>query len=50
MNNLFSSFFESQAKLKSGVYTLQEIELDKIDFVFKNIANRKFFYWDKNID
>lgn len=44
------SFLKSQAKIKDGVYTLERIELSKIDVVFKGIATRHFFNWDKNID
>lgn len=50
METIFNSFFESQAEVKSGTYTLELVDLNKIDVVFKNIANRQFFYWDKNID
>lgn len=47
---LKNSISISQAKVKDNIYILKNIELDKIDVVFKNIANREFFYWDKNID
>jgi hypothetical protein len=50
LNHFLNSFSISQAKVKSGIYTLEKIELNKIDVVFKNIANRNFFYWDKSID
>ncbi len=50
MESIFDSFFQSQAEVKSGTYTLEFIDLNEIDVVFKNIANRQFFYWDKNID
>lgn len=50
LNHFLNSFSISQAIVKEGTYTLENIKLDKIDVVFKNIANRQFFYWDANID
>ncbi len=48
--SLNHSFIYSQAKPKEGLYFLTNIELAKIDVVFKGISKRDFFNWDKNID
>lgn len=47
---LKKSFDISQVIPKNGDYKLKIIQLSDIDVVFKDIANRKFFYWDNNID
>ena len=43
-------FKHSQAVPKVGSYTLEKIDLSKIDVVIKGIDNRSFFYWDDDID
>lgn len=47
---LKKSFSISQAIPKKGDYKLKIINLSDIDVVFKNIANRDFFYWDNDIN
>lgn len=47
---LKKSFDISQVVPKKGDYKLKVINLSDIDVVFKNIANREFFYWDDHIN
>lgn len=43
-------FFKAQVETAEGYYTLKRVKLEKIDVVYKGIAKRSFFDWDKTID